>query len=85
MTAPRFNYWGGYGALQCPRCVGGGNLHHVRVEVFARPEDAENVNETTVQGKLAHVEYVLNDTSGNPSSRRDGLRVHFYCEQCGDV
>ena len=30
------------------------------------------------------VSHIKNQGSGNPSGRRRGLVIHFYCEQCGD-
>ena len=64
--------------LMCPVC-GGGNLHHAGVTVYDRSEDAETVRETHVG-----VDVTIGTTSGkrNPSSRRDGLAIEFYCEGC---
>ena len=67
--------------LLCPVCKSN-NLHHCEVEVFHRREDAEQVRVTHVEGgDVTHYE-IANDVSGNPSSRRSGLRVKFYCEHC---
>jgi hypothetical protein len=72
-------------ALECPRCRKDWfYLHHGLVEVFERGEDAEHVNRTTIEGRLTTVDYVPNRGSGNPSSRRHGLRIYFSCEDCGD-
>jgi hypothetical protein len=72
-------------ALYCPRCADGSDyLHHGRVEVFERPEDADYVTRTVVDGKITAVDYMPNAGSGNPSSRRHGRRIHFWCEYCGD-
>jgi hypothetical protein len=86
MTAPvRLAIRYGYSVLQCPRgCSYGGNLHHSKIEVFERIENAEFVNKTTMQDKLTAVGYEPNENSDNPSSRRHALRIHFYCEGCGD-
>jgi hypothetical protein len=72
-------------ALECPRCRGEWfYLHHDRVESFERGEDAKCVNKTTITGKMTAVDHVPNGGSGNPSPRRHGLRIHFWCEACGD-
>ena len=77
---PKFGeYHEGFGAeLQCPSC-GFNYLHHDRVEVFECGEDATHgVHVTVSDGKATF------DTSleGNPSRRRHGLKVHFWCEGC---
>jgi hypothetical protein len=69
-------------ALKCPSC-GGEYLHHQKVTTYARHEDAEHVLMTTAHKYTATTEHVENDTSGNPSSRRDGIVVTFECEHCG--
>ena len=63
---------------QCPHC-GSEHTHHSGVDVYARvQEDAEGyhakVDRTGVR--------VDSNLSGNPSSRRDGLVVHLWCEMC---
>ncbi len=66
------------GQLVCPSC-GFNCLHHDKVEVFECTEDATHgVHVTVSDGKA------VMDTSleGNPSARRHGLSVHFWCEGC---
>jgi hypothetical protein len=71
--------------LQCPRgCAYGSNLHHGKVEVFYRTEDDERVLVTAIDRRIVKADLVPNAGSGNPSSRRNGIRVHFWCELCGD-
>jgi hypothetical protein len=65
-------------AIGCSGC-GEINLHHGKVEVFERNEDAENGIHVTVRGMKAIVD---NDLSGNPSIRRDGVKISFWCEHC---
>ena len=64
--------------LECPHC-GCEYLHHVKIEVFNRQEDE-------IKGLHVCVDRagLTMDTEllGNPSPRRDGLRIHFSCEQC---
>ncbi len=68
--------------LVCPRC-GFDYLHHSHVEVFERAEDNLEVLRTTISYSKASVDVVQNAASLNPSPRRDGLNVHFWCEGCG--
>ena len=70
-------------ALLCPRCDGG-YLHHGNIEVYARPEDAEQTLQTVVMGQQTKTALVASDTAPNPSSRRGGLRINFFCELCGE-
>ena len=59
--------------LHCPVCEGEW-LHHGRVEVFERPrEDAQDGLQVTVQGLQVQI---TTDLTGNPSARRDGLRLY---------
>jgi hypothetical protein len=71
-------------ALLCPKC-NGDYLHHDNIAVFNRREDAEMVRKTAIEGGLVSVASVENKTSGNPSGRRDGLSIDFWCETCGDA
>ena len=77
---PKFGeYHEGYGAeLICPSC-GFNYLHHEKVEVFERGEDATHGVHVTVADTKATC-----DTSheGNPSARRHGLKIYFSCEGC---
>jgi hypothetical protein len=85
MTAPRLTPFSDSAILRCPRCRHDfDHLHHERVEVFERREDAEFINKTAVAGKFTSCGYRPNEGSGNPSSRRNGILIHFYCESCGD-
>jgi hypothetical protein len=69
----------GYPAtLLCPEC-GFDHLHHDGVEVFERKEDQEQGLHVTVQDGKATIDQSL---TGNPSSRRHGLLVKFWCEGC---
>jgi hypothetical protein len=68
-----------FSPLLCPAC-GGGNLHHNEVKVFCRPEDAAEVTETTVSDHGCTV--AKTDGAFNPSDRRDGVTIQFWCEEC---
>jgi hypothetical protein len=77
----------GYGigqTLTCP-CCNNDYLHHDAVTVFSRREDAEFVRKTTVVDNSVATDKEFNDHSGNPSSRRDGLSINFWCETCGQL
>ena len=71
--------------LSCPNC-GENWLHQCGVDVFCRNSEDEE------QGLHASVDYsgevsIDGDTStnsGNPSRRRDGIKIQFSCEQCSD-
>jgi len=73
--------------LACPGCSTQ-NLHHWRVEVFHRGEDKEKGLHVDIgrdtpppddPGEDVHIDSRL---TGNPSRRRHGLKVYFYCENC---
>jgi hypothetical protein len=65
--------------LLCPSC-GFDHLHHGRIDVYEREkEDAEKGLHVSVERGSAVIDQNL---SGNPSSRRDGLRIEFGCEGC---
>jgi hypothetical protein len=59
--------------LLCPNC-GGGCTHHTVVDVYSRGEDAEATRTRVGDDEMAPI--------GNPSSRRSGLNIGFYCENC---
>ena len=75
--------------LHCPSCRGD-NLHQEEVTAFWRQEDGEQGLKVT--SKFSPFCEPGNPTSsisteleGNPSSRRDGLRVRFNCETCQEI
>lgn len=79
--------------FHCPAC-GSTNVHQDRVEVFERREDADHGLHVTVLHHDRDDRAVESrddregtyrvDTSlqGNPSGRRHGVRIEFWCEQC---
>lgn len=69
----------GFGVLRCPNCDGD-YLHQVKVDAFWRKEDAATgIHEESGFGQPVHADVSMN---GNPSPRRQGLLIHFYCELC---
>jgi hypothetical protein len=67
--------------LACPSC-GGTHLHHDRVISYERDEDAPTTVRVTVENAQAAVAVVSLHGCGNPSERRHGLAVRFWCEEC---
>lgn len=66
--------------LLCPGCSGN-NLHHSTVTVFTRSqEDAKPVR--TIIGNAEVITGAMLPTGENPSSRRDGIAIGFWCENC---
>jgi hypothetical protein len=65
--------------LLCPAC-GDNYLHHDKVEVFERcGEDSETGFHATIENMRIEID---RDMAGNPSQRRDGMKIEFYCEGC---
>jgi hypothetical protein len=67
--------------LVCPMCTST-NLHQTDVAVFGRNEDDDQVRVTTVTENGVHEATIANNLSLNPSPRRYGLRISFWCEIC---
>ncbi len=66
------------GILLCPGC-GKTNLHHAKIEVWNQHEDDTTGQHITIsQGSTREDK----DVSGNPSPRRHGLSISFFCEHC---
>lgn len=80
---PKFqSYESGYGAeLLCPRCESN-YMHHEALDVFERSEDATQGLHFSVSGSKATVDTSL---TGNPSRRRDGIKIKFWCEGCHGI
>lgn len=66
-------------ALCCPNC-GCDYVHHGRVEIFHRREDAETGCHVTLDNK--GVVIVDESQIDNPSPRRHGVKIFFWCEGC---
>lgn len=66
--------------LECP-CCGSSYLHHAAVHVFSRLEEdsPRGLHATITEGAAIHTDTNLRH---NPSRRRDGLRIEFWCEEC---
>lgn len=64
--------------LKCAACDGE-YLHHYKVEVFDRREDEEKGLHVQVTDGTVVTDKLLD---GNPSSRRHGVKIYFWCENC---
>lgn len=72
--------WGSI--LQCPTCRND-YLHQGNVTVYERSEDASWTTVIAQDGEnVVTTKFPSGDTH-NPSSRRHGLTVQFWCENCG--
>lgn len=66
--------------LVCPNCLGS-YLHHSSVTVYERKEDEPDSLQIYVsQGEVL----ISKDNEWNPSPRRGGLRIRFWCEGCAE-
>ena len=75
------------GTLLCPYCEqdNAAFLRHLGLSYFARGED--EVTGTRIDVKQGGVRVnvsTLNPLEGNPSARRGGIAILFWCELCGD-
>ena len=70
--------------IKCP-CCGGHNLHHEGIRVFDRSEDDEKVVVTAIENCAVSVKTVASKDAKNPSSRRHGVRISFWCEMCETI
>jgi hypothetical protein len=78
----RFLRFNEHNELLCPAC-GSGYLHQGKVVVFnPETEDAKEGVKVEVDGLKVRVEPEL---KGNPSPRRQGLLIHFLCEECDEA
>lgn len=67
--------------LRCPAC-GSIHLHHNKVDVFERRhEDSAEGFHVAVDCDAASAT-VDKSIAGNPSERRGGISITFWCEQC---
>ena len=54
-------------------------MHHSVVDVFERGEDEPEHTKVHVDGNNV---IISRGKNGNPSLRRDGLSIFFWCETC---
>jgi len=65
--------------LVCPHC-GEVFLHQYKTEIFDRDEDELEGFHVITDRENDII--IKRDLEGNPSKRRDGLKIHFFCEMC---
>lgn len=65
--------------LLCPHC-GGEYLHHGKVHVHNRDREDGDTTKITVSGLKSKRR--TTGGGGNPSGRRDGVVIDFWCEHC---
>jgi hypothetical protein len=68
-------------SVECPRC-GGFYLHHGRVTVYERAEDAKQTRVTVIDAASLTSRRMQSSLINNPSSRRHGMTIGFSCESC---
>jgi hypothetical protein len=66
--------------LRCAHC-GTLQTHHDTVEIFDREPDAETGFRVTVTPQ--RTVQIGTNLRGNPSSRRSGVAIRYWCESCG--
>ena len=67
--------------LHCPECDSI-YLHQRTIGIYNCDEDASTGVHLDVQSKSFTMDTNL---TGNPSPRRQGLSISFYCENCDDI
>ena len=68
--------------LLCP-CCKEGHLHHTRVEIYSRKEDASSGLLVDQSLEPSQINITPNGSmEDNPSPRRGGIRITFDCECC---
>jgi hypothetical protein len=68
--------------LICPRC-GGDYLHHDHIDVFNRNRE-DSVDGLAIMIRDGAVTVSTNAQDHNPSARRNGIRIVFWCEGCNE-
>lgn len=66
--------------IECPSC-GCQNLHHTTVDVFQRATETAPDTHVRVGNGIT----VDQDVEENPSSRRNGLTIRLWCEECSEI
>lgn len=70
-------------ALECPSC-GDSWLHQDSVDVFVRSEEDSNTGQHVTVDYKDGVDLAtdVGSNDGNPSGRRSGITISFWCEMC---
>jgi hypothetical protein len=72
--------------LLCPGCKNF-ELHHEAVTVFERDELEDGPSGAVEVGDELRCRRIegARAEAGNPSARRNGVAIRFWCEQCSDI
>lgn len=68
--------------LKCPIC-GAAWTHQSTVEVYQRDDEDSRIGICSIVGDGRCI--IHNKMDENPSGRRDGIRISFWCEQCSGI
>ncbi len=81
---PEFEDQGGALALKCPMCAKKGfegHIQHQQIETYERNEDKEVGTYVSIKGEDVKIDKE-NTLTGNPSNRRSGIAITFWCDNC---
>lgn len=70
--------------LQCPNCKNS-FLHHSFVQIFERVKEDGESNAIQIDGINSSGKFLISmseNNQRNPSARRDGIIIGFWCECC---
>jgi len=71
--------------IKCPACQGG-HIHHDTVTIFDRKaEDAPSYALVVERGGCVSNITGARAEQDNPSSRRHGVAIRFWCEECDTI
>ena len=74
------SHWEHSKELECPQC-GDNNLHQGKCSVYWREKEDSTAGLQIQSNESREVSINLH-VEGNPSDRRDGIRIEFWCEGC---
>ena len=75
------NDYGNEQTLTCPECSEG-YLHHDTITVYSRSEDETATFVSEIGHKTTVAQILPSSKTNNPSARRSGLSIGFWCETC---
>lgn len=65
--------------LKCPYCGESNGLHHHFIETYCCHDDANKGQRLSIDVNKG-LQRLDDDMTGNPSVRRQGISIHFWCE-----
>ena len=69
-------------ALRCAHCDESYGLHRTETIHFLRDDEDTESGLLVVTSSWSSVNKNINNMAGNPSARRSGLLMRFFCEAC---